>query len=66
MDKIETTKSDLAATEHLISCLENGEKCSIQVGEEKLFLPYMEAAEMLRFLHSRFAMNLQYYITHST
>ena len=60
---IETAKGNLAATEHLITCLGNGEECSIQVGEEKLVLPITEAVNMLRFLQSRFAMDIQYYTT---
>lgn len=60
---IETAKDNLAATEHLISCLGNGEECSIQVGEEKLVLHITEAVRMLQFLRSSFVMDIQYYIT---
>ena len=60
---IETAKDNLAATEHLISCLGNGEECSIQVGEEKLVLHITEAVRMLQFLRSSFVMDIQYYTT---
>lgn len=60
---IETAKDNLAATEHLISCLGNDEECSIQVGEEKLVLHITEAVRMLQFLRSSFVMDIQYYIT---
>lgn len=58
---IETEKDNLAATEHLIACHENGEECSIQVGEEKLVLPITEAVRMLQFLRSSFVSNIRYY-----
>ena len=58
---IETAKGNLAATEHLITCLENGEECSIQVGEEKLVLHITEAIELLQFLRSRFVTDIRYY-----
>lgn len=64
---LEIAKCHIASIEHLISLLKNGERCSIQVGQDVFYLLRGEAFQILQLLHSGFEAEIrgyEYYIKH--